>query len=347
MPTAHYVMPWTHHNILTLYLFGRLTNSDRIRLIENHDSLESALGEIGAIEPDRGIIDQWISDCRENNVGIISLWDTQYPTRLKSIDIPPPILFAWGTLPGNDLPTIAIVGTRSCTAQHGKPATDALVADLVKARCTIVSGLANGIDMLAHDACCKSGGVTIAVVASGIGRITPSAAQQMAETIVKKGGAVISEHPHHVAALPPYFPARNRIISGLSDAVVVVESKATGGALITADFARKQKRQVWALPGFITSSRSVGTNNMIRDGLARILCSPDDLLTALGVDHTQEPQKRALPVDLEILGPEAVHIDVISSLWSCTVGVAISRLIQYEFDGLVRQLPGSFFSINR
>jgi DNA processing protein len=340
-------MSWTHRDILTLYLFGKLTHADRIRLIENHPSVESALGEIGAFDPDKGIVDQWITDCRDHNVGIVSLWDTEYPTRLKGIDSPPPILFVWGNLPDNDSPTIAIVGTRSCTAQHGKPATDTLVAELVKSRCTIVSGLANGIDMLAHDACCKSGGVTIAVIASGIGRITPSVAQQMAETIVKKGGAVVSEHPHHVAALPPYFPARNRIISGLSDAVVVVESKETGGALITAQFARKQNRQVWALPGFITSSRSVGTNNMIRDGLARILCSPSELLTALGVDHNQEPRKRALPVDLEILGPEAIHIDTISSLWSCTVGVAISRLIQYEFDGLVRQLPGSFFSINR
>lgn len=339
-------MPWTHHDILTLYLFGKLTNSDRIRLIGHHHTLESALCEIGAIQPDTSVVDRWIVECELHNVSLVSLWDAHYPTRLKYIESPPPILFVWGTLPGDDTPAIAIVGTRSCTAQHGKPATDTLVAELVRARCAIVSGLANGIDMLAHEACCRSGGATIAVIASGIGRITPLAAQQMAETIVKKGGAVVSEHPHHVAALPPYFPARNRIISGLCDAVVVVESKASGGALITAEFARKQKRQVWALPGYITSTRSVGTNNMIRDGLARILCSPHELLTALGVGNNQEPRTQTLPVDLEILGPEAIHIDAISSLWSCTVGVAISRLIQYEFEGLVKQLPGSYFSIN-
>lgn len=339
-------MPWPHHDILTLYLFGKLTNSDRIRLIGHHHTLESALGEIGAILPDTSVVDRWIAECEQHHVSLVSLWDTHYPTRLKLIESPPPILFVWGTLPGDDTPAIAIVGTRSCTAQHGKPATDMLVAELVGARCTIVSGLANGIDMLAHEACCRSGGTTIAVIASGIGRITPLAAQKMAETIVKKGGAVVSEHPHHVAALPPYFPARNRIISGLCNAVVVVESKASGGALITAEFARKQKRQVWALPGYITSTRSVGTNNMIRDGLARILCSPHELLTALGVENNQEPRTQTLPVDLEVLGPEAIHIDAISSLWSCTVGVAISRLIQYEFEGLVKQLPGSYFSIN-
>lgn len=252
------------------------------------------------------------------------------------------IVYVRGALPPESMPCVGVVGTRACTTQYGKPVTDALMKRWVEHGLAVISGLANGIDTLAHEATVRNGGVTVAVIASGIGRITPRHAQRLADQISQHNGAVVSEYPYHVAALPPYFPARNRIISGMSDAVVVIESNATGGALITAEFARQQGRPLYAVPGNITSSRSRGTNELLASGQARVLVDAETLLTELGLEQPTTPP-RTIPQELWFLGGDPLGIDAVAREWECSAAEALARLFQYELAGLVRQLPGSRF----
>jgi len=187
-------------------------------------------------------------------------------------------------------------------------------------------------------------GATVAVIASGIGRITPKSARALSERIAEHGGAVVSEHPYHVAALPPYFPARNRIIVGLSRAVVVVESKDTGGALITAAFATQSGRPLWSVPGPITSTRSTGTNALIAAGTARMLRNADEVLADLQI--ASEPSVVSpLPPDLEALGADPFDIDAAAECWRTTLSDASVRLLQYELAGRVTQLPGGRYRL--
>jgi len=342
---------WPLIDLVSLQLHGKLTNADRIRLVEQFPTLEDAFNSIGAFIIDRTDAERCVEECLRNSVDVVTFWDDRYPRRLRAIDQPPPILYVAGTLPPEDAPSVAVVGTRSCTTQYGKPATEQLVRSWVARGCVIISGLANGIDTIAHEACVRSSGTTVAVIASGIGRITPINAQRLSERIRTTGGAVVSEHPYHVAALPPYFPARNRIISGMSDAVIVVESKSTGGALITADFAIKQQRTVWAVPGPITSSRSEGTNALINTGAARMLMRADDVLEELGVSDENNERaantRRIVPPDLELLGDEPVHIDRAAQLWSISISDAMIKLFEYELAGAVHQLPGCWYRVVR
>ncbi|MCO6466602.1 MAG: DNA-processing protein DprA [Bradyrhizobiaceae bacterium] len=340
---------WTPTEIVALSRLGKLSNAERIALVETHHDWKGALHSLGAMEMDaKELADTILADASKAGVQVMTVWDEEYPARLRGLEQPPMVIYVLGTLPDITNPTIAVVGTRTCTVAYGKPATEQLVKRWVNAGCVIVSGLASGIDMLAHEACIKASGQTIAVVASGIDRISPNTAQRMVQRIVQMGGAVVSEHPCHVAALPPYFPARNRIIAGLSDAVVVVESKATGGSLITAEFARKQLTPVWAVPGPITSSRSVGTNQLIARGEARILTSADELLSATFGMHDPVPtsaRAKSPCQATELLGANPFTVEHAAACWKCAVSQAMVRLFDLELDGKIQHLPGGMYVV--
>lgn len=337
-------MPWDLLDIVALSRLGRLDSHDRVALMQRHADLEGALAAVGAADVGlRAEAERIIRDASDNSVCILPWNDAQYPRSLLEIDAPPILLYVRGQLP-MDGPGIAVVGTRTCTAQYGKPVTEKLVGVWTTAGCSIISGLASGIDTLAHESCLHHRGVTIAVIASGIGRITPKAARSLSDRIVENNGAVVSEHPFHVAALPPYFPARNRIIVGLSRAVVVVESKGSGGALITASFARRAGRPLWSVPGSVLSSRSIGTNALIEAGEARMLRTPEEVLDDLGIDP--EPERASpLPDELESWGSDVFSLDDVALRWSTTTSDACIRLLQYELDGLVEQLPGAQYRV--
>ena len=336
-------MTWTTTDLIALTRVGRLTAAERIAVVNATDGFDDALHALGAIcldeqEEARKIAEQADAE----GVTVLTYWDPDYPMRLRGIASPPMILYVLGSLSSESMTTFGIVGTRACTTQYGKPVTDALMKRWVEHDVAIVSGLANGIDTLAHEATLRHRGTTIAVIASGIGRITPKHSQRLAEQIATHGGAVVTEYPYHIAALPPYFPARNRIISGLSDAVVVIESNATGGALITADFALEQGRPLYAVPGNITSSRSRGTNELLASGRAHVLVDADTILADLGLEQSQVT-RRSVPPELAFLGGDPLGIDAVSREWQCTISEALARLFTYEMEGLVRQLPGCRF----
>ncbi len=225
------------------------------------------------------------------NIQTISKPSKQYPANLKEIASPPKRLYTCGELSQN-LPLVAVVGSRKVTA-YGREMTNRIVSELASAGVGIVSGLALGVDGYAHRAALKAGGFTIAVMACGLDNIYPSRHRDLAKDILKHGGGLVSEYEAGTPPLKQHFPARNRIISGLSQATLVIEAAEKSGALITASFALDQNRDVLAVPGNITNPQSQGTNNLIKAGAA-LVTNAEDILEELGLSTekgtTYQPQ---------------------------------------------------------
>lgn len=209
----------------------------------------------------------------------LSYNQTNYPDLLRQIASPPKELFVLGKLPV--IPSVAIVGSRQAT-DYGKQITYKLASDLARSGIAIVSGLAYGIDAVAQQAAVENGGVAIAVLAHGLNQIYPVSNRGLAKLILKNG-ALVSEYPEGVEPRKWHFVARNRLISGLSKAVIITEANASSGSLITANFALEQNRLVMAIPGNITSPRSAGPNNLIKSGAIPIT-DASDVLAALNLN---------------------------------------------------------------
>ncbi len=233
----------------------------------------------------------------------VPLGSGAYPARLASLADPAPLLLVRGDVRALCECCVAIVGARAATA-YGRRIARELAADLARAGVVIVSGLARGIDAEAHRGALAAGGKTVAVQACGIDRTYPAAHRALADEIAANG-AVVSELPLGEPPLRPYFPLRNRLISGLSSAVVIVEARERSGSLITANHAADQGRDVWAVPGPITAPTSAGTNRLIRDG-AYVALGADEICDAIGVRGAPRPRARVAselsPLSREILG---------------------------------------------
>ena len=227
------------------------------------------------------------------NVQLLSIEDDDYPSLLKTIHDPPPFLFVRGHLPSLHK-SLGVVGTRSITS-YGQMATERIVSDLVRNGFVIVSGLALGVDSCAHEMALKNNGITVAVLGSGVDKFYPAANYRLAHNIIKQGGAVISEYPLGAPAMPHHFPERNRIISGLSRGVLVVEGGVRSGALITARQALEQGREVFAVPNNITKISLSGTNHLIRRGEAKLVERVEHILE----EFQMEPAQKQLSFDFD------------------------------------------------
>lgn len=297
------------------------------------------------------ILDSEMEKISKLGLQVVTVVEENYPRRLKEIDQPPPVLYIKGKLESSDDWAVAIVGTRQNSA-YGRQLTEELSGFLASNHVTVVSGLARGIDIIAHEAALKAGGRSIAVLGCGVDQVYPPEHRNAAQKLVDHG-ALVSEYS---IGTPPdglNFPPRNRIISGLSLATVVIEAGETSGALITSTFAVNQGREVFAAPGFYYAPKSKGTNRLIRDG-ARPLLDFNDILESLHlehVEHYQEAQK-ALPADpiqnalFELLSKEALYIDDILAQTGLPVDKVSSALTIMELKGWVKQTgPMTFFSI--
>lgn len=214
--------------------------------------------------------------------------DTEYPTRLRNISVPPQILYIQGTLPDPARPAVAVVGTRKATS-YGLEVCEMLTGGLAEAGVAVVSGLARGIDAKAHESALDRRGYTAAVLGSGIDRavLYPVANRRLADKIVSREGALLSEYPLTAKAARWMFPQRNRIVAGITDGTLVIEANAKSGALITANFALETGREVFAVPGQIFYDTAAGPNQLIARGaipVARV----EDILETLGIEHTRE-----------------------------------------------------------
>lgn len=294
--------------------------------------------------------DQLWSELLKHDFSLLTPNDKDYPPALKNIADPPFLLYVQGSTSVLKNPSLAVVGTRQLTA-YGQRATPWLVEKIARAGLTIVSGLARGIDRLAHQTALQVNGLTVAVLGSGINpRFVIYENRSLMKEIVKKGGAIISEFPPTAPGSKTSFPLRNRIISGLSLGALIVEADEQSGSLITARLALEQNREVFALPGSIFSAQSRGTNNLLRLG-ARVVTQADDILTELGFSSTNVTHSLNLDSPLEkevakIIGEQTLTADEIIRSSRQPAAEIISVLMKMELEEKIKNLGQNQFVLN-
>ncbi len=298
-------------------------------------------------------LDQCLADVQAIGVSLLT-WDSEaYPSYLREIDGAPHLVYVHGSLEEIDRWAVAVVGTRRLTS-YGRQVTQELVTGLVLNGVTIVSGLARGVDAIAHKTALEHGGRTIAVLGSGPDCIYPPENRSLARQIVNGHGAIITEYGLGVQPEARNFPPRNRIISGLSLGVIVVEAGERSGAGITARFALEQGRDVFAVPGNINSPASIGTNRLIQQG-AKLVTGVDDVLEELNLAMVLEHSavQLALPETEDesalfaYLSAQPVHVDDLSRATGLSSSVVSSTLTLMELKGMVRQVGGMNYIVAR
>ncbi len=300
-------------------------------------------------------IDKELELIEKHDCKIVTIEDQEYPQNLKAIHDPPPLLYVKGKLANSDSNSIAVVGTRNATT-YGKTVAEKLSGQLASRGITIVSGLAHGIDTYAHKGALDAGGRTIAVLGNGLDIIYPAENAKLFEEIACSG-AIISELPMRAQPRKEMFPQRNRIISGMSLGTLVIEAPRQSGALITADLALEQGRDVFAVPGQIFSEASRGTNWLIKQG-AKLVDSIEDVLEELPSSSFRKPLEDNLETEdmmiesqlsqdektvWNVISSSPIHIDDISKRSNLPVFKVCSVLVMLELKGLVQQLSGKMF----
>jgi DNA processing protein len=294
-------------------------------------------------------INKQLEQIKKDKIDILSYWDENYPESLKKVYDPPAFLFIKGSILPDDKLSIGIVGSR-VTSQYGKTITEQFSRELVELKFTIISGMARGIDTIAHKAALKTGGRTIAVLGSGIDNIYPPENYKLVEQIAENG-AVISEYPLGTYPDAGNFPRRNRIISGLSLGVLITEAGAKSGALITAFQALEQNREVFAVPGPINSGKSAGSNQLIKEG-AKLVQGVQDIIRELEnqiefrIKAPVKKQPKLIGLEkivYDLLQNEPQHVDTLAMKARKSVPEVLTVLLTLELIGIVRQLSGKMF----
>jgi DNA processing protein len=289
---------------------------------------------------------------KKQNIEVLTWEDDQYPTRLRDIDSAPPVLYVRGYIDAEDQWAVAIVGTRRITA-YGQQVAERISTYLSSNGITVVSGLALGVDTVAHRACLDAGGRTLAVLGSGVDQIYPPQNRALADKIIENG-ALISDYAPGTAPEANNFPPRNRIIAGLSLATVVIEADIRSGALITANFALEQGREVFAVPGNVFSPQSRGPNRLIQNG-AHPLLDPKEILEVFDLTRVIEQREArvVLPSNtteaqlFEVLGYEPLHIDEVRAKTNLPIDQVTATLAMMELKGMVRQVGGMRYTVIR
>lgn len=299
--------------------------------------------------------DRLLEEAVKNKYKIHTSLDPSFPKRLKTQEDGPVVLFSKGTIDLNFERTVGIVGTRSATT-YGRDSTKRIVESLLPYGPAIVSGLAYGIDIEAHRAALQFGLPTLAILGSPIDHIYPAAHKKTAEAL-QETGALITEYSPGSKMVPGNFPARNRIIAGLSDALLVVEAAQKGGALITAEIAYSYNKDVFAVPGNLQSTYSEGCNKLIKQMKASIYTGPKDIAEALLWNEPGEKEVKKPSLDLSkrteeekvviqfLIGQNEAEIDQICYGTEIPLGPLASLLLGLEFEGLIKSLPGKKYKL--
>lgn len=291
-----------------------------------------------------------------NRIGVQTVFftDSEYPRRLRNCPDAPLLLYYKGNIDWNPERVISIVGTRHAS-DYGKQLTQELISGIASTGTVIISGMAYGIDIAAHSAALQNGLSTIGVLGHGLHRLYPSSHRQTANNMLDSGG-LISEFAPGLDPEPAFFPMRNRIVAGMSDATVVVESGEKGGSLITANLANDYNRDVFAFPGDVTRTYSSGCLRLIQQDKAHLIMGSGDLLRYMNWKSEDQlvSVQRSLFEDLNsdeeriisvLQTKKELMIDVIGYLSSLTAGEVSTHLLSLEFKGLVRALPGKRYSL--
>lgn len=290
---------------------------------------------------------------------LVTALDAAYPARLKETNRFPPLLYIDGDPALISTPQLAVVGSRNCS-HYGRYWCDWFTQHLSLSGLTITSGLARGIDGVAHQAALNVGGKTVAVLGSGLQRLYPNNHAHLAAEIVKQGGAVVSEFPLTTLPHPPNFPRRNRIISGLSHGVLVVEASLKSGSLVTARYGLEQNRNVYALPGALGNPLSEGVNWLIQQG-ALLVAHPNNIVEDLASALNWLPETQADEIYSEVsddaplpfadvlanVGDDVTPVDVVAERAGQSVPVISAQLLELELAGWIAAVPGGYVRLRR
>jgi DNA processing protein len=289
---------------------------------------------------------QKMSELKKYKIKITTFKSQKYPSLLKEIPAPPPVIYYLGRLPKPREILIAVVGSRKFSF-YGKRCAEKIAGDLALKGISIVSGMALGIDTISHEICLKNNQATFAVLGCGLDKVYPASNQKLAQNIIERGG-LISEYPPGYSTLKQNFYARNRIISGLSYGVVVIEANLRSGTFITANHALDQNREVFAVPGEIFSPSSRGCHQLIKEG-AKLITSIEDILEEFKIPlsnkgekgisqiKNKEPQNKIQKKIINFLSPQPILIDKLIFLTKLETNVLLSNLTEMELDGLVKK----------
>lgn len=334
--------------------FGSITEvmQASVRALQKVEGIGAVTAEaIANTKVEEAVTEQW-KRAEKFDANLIPLWSSEFPRLLREIYDPPALLWMRGNLTEADEKAVAIVGTRRAT-DYGKRVAYQFAQDLARQGFTIVSGLAYGIDTAAHQGALDAGGRTIAILGSGVDVIYPAKNTALAHRIIESG-ALISEMPMGSQPDAPNFPKRNRIISGLSQGVLVAEAFAKGGALITAHIAIEQNREVFAIPSSIFMQTGAGCNELIKKGLAKLVTNVEDLLEEFGIFENSMQETASIPQETlnlgsmeqrlyDVLEKEAQHIDQICAKANVDPSTALVYLLSLEFKNAIRQMAGKMF----
>ncbi len=298
-------------------------------------------------------LDAELEKLEKHNIQVFNYHEDSYPFRLKEIHDFPPLIYIRGSILSADEYCLAVVGTRTPSV-YGRQLTEEIVTELSQNKITIISGLAKGIDTIAHQSALNAGGRTIAVMGGGLDSVYPAENTNLARSIIKNG-AMISEYAPGIKPKPENFPRRNRIMSGLCLGVLVIEAGETSGSLITAHLAFEQNREVFAIPGSVLSPASIGTNKLIMEGTARLVRNAGDILQELNLTAVAEqlnvkeviPSSDTEALILKNLGAEPRHIDEVCRASGLPVSTISSTLAMMELKGMVKQIGSMNYALCR
>ena len=321
-------------------------------------SLKTVGPQLISAKSDKGLFmdaEKELTYCEKNHIQVLSISNDNYPKRLKQCSDAPIIIYYKGNELLNNPKVISIVGTRAATA-YGKEICSSIVKELSVHNAVIISGLAYGIDVQAHNASINNGLPTIGVLAHGLDRIYPKEHAAIANKMMEEGGLLTE---NRLGTIPDKrnFPKRNRIVAGLSDATIVIESAIRGGSMITANIANNYNRDVFAIPGRIGNKQSEGCNHLIKINKAHLLQSVKDITYLLGWDlkmKKPKPVQRQIFIDLNpeeksimttLLNETNISIDEIAIKANLPMSIVSTQLLLLEFKGVVKQLPGKKYEV--
>lgn len=325
---------------LSIKKFCKTKFDDKILSKDQHEAMISVA--------DEQMVENYYTNLKNREIILLTKFDNEYPERLRQLTDAPFFLFCRGDISLLNSKSLSVVGTRKPT-NYGRMVTDRLVRDVASNGITIVSGLAYGIDSIAHRKCLDVGGKTIAVLGSGLNYIYPSEHVSLAEEITKKG-LLISEYPPNKRATKYTFPQRNRIIAGLGDGVLITEAGLKSGTIRTKEFALDYGRKIYAVPGNIDSEYSSLTNDIVKTGQADLVTMPSDILNDYVIEKRASEGKKLVlskeeQIIVDLLSKGIKDIDTLSKESGLNINTLNSYLTTLEIRGIICRLLGNFISL--
>ena len=296
-----------------------------------------------------GGIDGIIDDLKKREVHYVTCYDDEYPDSLAEVYDRPLVLFVKGNVAALKTRSISVVGTRRPT-RYGAKVAEEFSREFAKARLCIVSGFARGVDAIAHKACVENGSETVAVFASGLDVVYPAEHRGLMDSVLANGGALVSEYPMGTKPLQYHFPERNRIVSGLSEAVFLPQAATKSGSLITIRLAIEQGKDVYVVPSNIYDEESAGNNQLLREMPHALVISPEDVLDAMHISR-EVVEKKTIELDftqnqiLEALKDEEKHVEDLIELTGLNVSELTSVLFDLEIEGLIVKTAGNYYAL--